>query len=146
MSKQKCTLLSSFEIFFSKSCFFSFLWILLMYIYSFLCSMWLELLLCIFITLYGLAGLWTFYAHIPKINKTDEQLVPSNIRDYLFWLLTSIIFFLYAIFVISDWRICVFLIVELLLVVGIFVYMVYRKRKTFFTKLKKLVHHKKKYF
>jgi hypothetical protein len=108
--------------------------------------MWLELLLCLFITLYGLAGLGTFYAHIPKLIKTDEELVPSNVRDYLFWLLTSIIFFLYAIFVINDWRICAFLIVELVVVVGIFVYMAYRKKRTVLTRFKQLLHHKKKHF
>lgn len=106
----------------------------------------LEIVLRIFITLYGLAGIGTFAAYMPKLNKSDDEFIASNVRDYIFWLLTSIIFFLYAIFVVTDWRICVFLVLELVVIISVFAYLAFKKKLDLGKKLKKLAASKKKFF
>jgi Ca2+/Na+ antiporter len=108
--------------------------------------MWIEILLWIFITLYGLAGLGTFAAYIPQLYKSDDAFIQSNIRDYLFRLLTSIIFFLYAIFIVHNWYITRLLLVELVGLLIAFVWLVYKKKREIIQRIKKLTHHTHKYF
>ncbi|GHV27304.1 hypothetical protein FACS1894176_09090 [Bacteroidia bacterium] len=106
----------------------------------------IEWLLWAFITLYGVAGLATFSAYIPKVTKSDDEFVQGNVRDYLFWLLTSIIFFLYAIFVMDSWIVSFLLILELTLFIGNFAWMVYKKKLYVADRIKKLHLSKKKFF
>ncbi|MDR2540965.1 MAG: hypothetical protein LBD11_04205 [Candidatus Peribacteria bacterium] len=105
-----------------------------------------EWLLWAFITLYGITGLATFSAYIPKVTKGDDEFVQGNVRDYLFRLLTSIIFFLYAIVVMNNWIVSFLLIFELVLFIGNFAWMVYKKKLYVADRIKKLHLSKKKFF
>ncbi|MDR3168754.1 MAG: hypothetical protein LBU27_03185 [Candidatus Peribacteria bacterium] len=105
-----------------------------------------EWLLWVFITFYGLAGLATFSAYIPKVMKGDDEFVQGNVRDYLFWLLAAVIFFLYAIFVIDNVFFSIVFSVELALFIGAFARMVYKKKLYVVEKLKKLIAKKKRFF
>ncbi|MDR0608263.1 MAG: hypothetical protein LBG52_08245 [Candidatus Peribacteria bacterium] len=109
-------------------------------------QMIIEWLLRIFITFYGLTGLATFNAHIPKVMKGDDEFVPGNVRDYLFWLLTAIIFFVYAIFIVSNILLSFIFSIELALFIGAFSRMVYTKKLYVVKKLKKLILKKKRFF
>ncbi|MDR2415575.1 MAG: hypothetical protein LBD75_02985 [Candidatus Peribacteria bacterium] len=106
----------------------------------------IEILLWICITLYGLSGLGTFIAYIPKIKDSDDEFVKSNIRDYLFRLLTSIIFFLYAIFFTEDWRITLALEIELVALIITFSWLVYKKKSYITKTFKKLATSKRNFF
>ena len=108
--------------------------------------MWVEILLRFFITLYGLAGLGTFSAYIPKLNKSDDEFVKGNVRDYLFRLLTSIIFFLYAIFVVHNWRLSFLFVVELIVLILAFAWIMYKKKTYLVTQIKRLAQTKRKFF
>jgi Ca2+/Na+ antiporter len=105
----------------------------------------IEILLVVFITLYGLAGLGTFSAYIPKINNSDDEFIKGNLRDYLFWLLTSIIFFLYAIFFSHNRWVSVLLVVELVALITAFVRLVYKKKRYIIDRVK-MIALKRKFF
>ncbi|MDR2191047.1 MAG: hypothetical protein LBP53_08020 [Candidatus Peribacteria bacterium] len=105
----------------------------------------IEILLRLFITLYGLSGLGTFSAYIPNFSKIEDKWSKSNMRDYLFRLLTSIIFFLYAIFIMQDWRISCLLVIELVVLISTFAWLAYKK-KTYVMKMLKKMGQRNKHF
>jgi predicted membrane channel-forming protein YqfA (hemolysin III family) len=105
-----------------------------------------EILLWICITFYGLSGLGTFIAYIPKIKNSDDEFVKSNIRNYLFRLLSSIIFFLYAIFFADDWRIALALEIELVALIFAFIWFVFKKKRYITKTLKKIATNSKHKF
>lgn len=118
----------------------------LVFYFFFLITMIVELLLWIFITLYGLTGLATFGAHIPKVMNSDDEFVKGNVRDYLFRLLTSVIFFLYAIFVMDNPLFSLLFTIELIVFIGVFAWLVYKKKRYVADRVKKLISSKRKFF
>jgi hypothetical protein len=88
----------------------------------------LEYLLAIFISLYGINTVLSFVFSVPKVLKTDDQLVPYCAQNYFFWLLTSIIFFLYGVFLLTNVYLVCIMIGELVLLLLSFAWFMAVKR------------------
>jgi hypothetical protein len=98
----------------------------------------LEYLLAFFISLYGINTVFSFAFSVPRISKTDDQLIPFCTQNYVFRLLTSIIFCLYGVFLMTNELLVCIMIAELVVLLIFFVYFVCTKRNFLITKNKKI--------
>ena len=80
-----------------------------------------ETLLAICISLYGLNTVLSFIFAVPTVSKYDDVLVPYCAQNYIFWLLTSMIFFLYGIFLLTNVWLVSLMFTELIVLLIVFV-------------------------
>ncbi len=88
-----------------------------------------ELALWLFISLYGLSGLILFKAWMPKYSKSDSELVHYDNKSYVIWFLSSIIFFLYGVFVVQNVLLVGLIMMELVVIILFFVCTLIQKRE-----------------
>ena len=71
----------------------------------------------------------SFVFTVPALSKYDEVLVPYCAQNYIFWLLTSVIFFLYGIFLLTNIRLVYLMFTELIVLLMVFVWFLGKKLK-----------------
>ena len=81
-----------------------------------------EYLLAICISCYGLNTVFSFVFSVPKSERQDPALVPYSPQNYVFWLLTSVIFFLYGVFLLTNVWLVGLMLLELTALTIIFVW------------------------
>jgi hypothetical protein len=87
-----------------------------------------EYFLAICISLYGLNTVLSFCFSVPTMFKYDDMLVPYCAQNYIFWLLTSMIFFLYGIFLLSNIWLVYLMFIELIVLLIVFICFLVKKR------------------
>jgi hypothetical protein len=90
---------------------------------------WLEYVLAICISLYGLHTILSFAFTVPTLSKYDDVLVPYCAQNYVFWLLTSMIFFLYGIFLLTHIWLVYLMFAEMIILLIVFICFLVKKRR-----------------
>ncbi|MDD2537502.1 MAG: hypothetical protein PHU61_03355 [Candidatus Absconditabacteria bacterium] len=92
-----------------------------------------------FITVYGILGLINFAAYLPKMNDSDIEIFKANPYSYIFWIISSIIFFIYGLLVLKNVLLLLLIAIELILIIMYFVYFVCQKKNLFKKKFSQLL-------
>lgn len=83
-----------------------------------------NLILRILITIYWATGIWNFLARTadPRIND-DAEIFRLNKRNYIFWLITSLIFFFFWISEFENQTLVYLTVIEIIILIIIYTYL-----------------------
>ncbi len=83
-----------------------------------------NLILRILITIYWATGIWNFLARTadPRIND-DAEIFRLNKRNYIFWLVTSLIFFFFWISEFENQTLVYLTVIEIVILIIIYTYL-----------------------
>ena len=83
-----------------------------------------NLILRILITIYWATGIWNFLARTadPRIND-DAEIFRLNKRNYIFWLITSLIFFFFWISEFENQTLVYLTVIEIVILIIIYTYL-----------------------
>jgi NhaP-type Na+/H+ or K+/H+ antiporter len=99
--------------------------------------MW-EYLLAVCISCYGVNTIFSFAFSVPKTERNENVLVPYGTQNYIFWLLTSMIFFLYGIFLLKNIWLVYLMMIELAGLIIAFIRFLGMQKSWFFKHQRKI--------
>jgi hypothetical protein len=104
----------------------------------------LEISLAVCISLYGINTVLSFAFAVPSVAKYDDILVPYCAQNYTFRLLTSMIFFLYGIFLLTNIWLVSLMFAELIVLLIVFVAFLTKKLRFIKKKQSQIKEHKRR--
>ena len=100
-------------------------------------ELWFNIMFWILISMYGISEVWKFIVSIPDSPPYDKEFKYDKL-DYIFWLLTSLIFYFIWIFEFQYIRLIFLTILEIIITLIIYIYIFIKKQQYLQKKKKKL--------
>ncbi len=101
-------------------------------------ELWFNILFWVLITAYWATGVWNFIACIPDSQNNDDDLFRFNKSNYTFWLVSSLIFFMFWISQFRFPNLVYLTMAEMFIIILVYLRLIIKKQRYLKNKKRKL--------